>query len=840
MLARVPTLLVPLIAVAFAAIVVALSIAPDPAPPPTLHGPWRGTVHEPGKPPRPISVDLPSSFRALGLDPHSVVTVSRTVDVAAGRQPHALHFSNVRHALEVRWDDEVVASLGEPEAAESTERHEGSALVYVPADPDGGEHRVTLQIRGDMYRGGVTGQIRMGPIAQLNRTLLREVGSRMGFALAFALVGVLHVLSSVRRPRRTVDLLFGGFTLSLACYAFEHAASGLLWTSHPYLHHVLRRIFVSSMLGFALAFVATFVHGRASVWVRGMCTALAGLVVISWFGPWWSNLAEAIQDGLGFLVIAPWMVAIQIDGARRRIPGSGWLAAAIVIAALGGVAESLVTHGVIAGPRWMYPALSMFLLLGSVAVAQQDRALSDRHRRLVTGSEDAMIEVDAEGRVRQLNPAAQAFLPGLAPGRVFEDLVPEGARPLVSAHLARAGTAPTRCEFTLLDQRAVESVATALDADARLLVLRDVSRRRRAEDDLVTAARVETAGQLLGGVAHDFNNLLSALLGHVGLLRLTTDPDQVSARLDRMEDAIERASGITRRLLAVGGRSHTEVVTVALPQLLDEVQEMADPALPPDVQLVVRATEGEVRTSAEDLRHVLLNLVLNARDAVDGRGTIELVACLTPTGARLEVRDDGPGVPTDLRERIWDPFFTTKGPERGTGLGLPTARRLVRQHGGTIDYVDGCFRIDLPLGNREALPITHHDGARVAVVDDEEALRTAFAEALRQDGYVAVTHADATSALPALVADPPDVLVTDVVMPGMSGLELATALRELQPGLPVVVVSGFVPASERLLADGPTEQLDKPVRPQRVVDAVSRLLTVQQSEDGALHEATGT
>jgi len=830
---RLTSALTSLLALLLVAAVVLVSVLPLGQPPPSLLGPWEGQFTPPGGETRPVTVTLPSSFRAQGLDPDGVLEVHRTVTVPPSATPYAVHFTSVRHALTVSWDGEPVGSWGHPESTEGP-RHEGSAIAYLPADPDGGPHELALHVRGDLHRGGLTGQIRLGPLPQVHRTLLWETGGRLGFALAFALVGVVHILGTARHAHRRMQLLFGLFTLSLAGYAFEHSAGGLLWSTHPYPHHALRRLFVSGMLGFALTFVTQFVDDHIPPWARRMAGFLAVVAVMSWLGPWWSSLAEALQDGFGMLVIAPWMVVVLLRGARRRIHGAGWLAAAIVVATAGGLAEALVTHGFISGARWMYPALSMFLMLGSVAVAQQDRALSDRHRRLVTGSEDAMIEVDTDGRVRELNPAAKAFFPGLAPGRIVGDLVPEDSRPLMAAHLARAGTAPTRCEFLLRDDRAVESVATPLDTDTRLLVLRDVTRRRRAEDDLLTAARVETAGQLLGGIAHDFNNLLSALLGHVGLLRLTGDHEARFARLDRMEEAIERASGITRRLLAVGGRTHTEIVQLSARELLDEVREMADPALPAGIELTVQADDVSFRTSAEDLRHVLLNLILNARDAVDGRGQIEVRAHVHDQTMRLEVEDSGPGVPLALRERIWDPFFTTKGPERGTGLGLPTARRLVRQHGGTIDFVDGCFRIEVPIGTVDESPITHFDGARIAVVDDEEALRTSFAAALRAAGYAATVHEDATSALPALAAEPPDVLVTDVVMPGMSGLELATALRELQPELPVVVVSGFVPATEQLLRHGPTEQLDKPVRPQRVVDAVARLLTEKHSEDAAV------
>jgi signal transduction histidine kinase/CheY-like chemotaxis protein len=540
-------------------------------------------------------------------------------------------------------------------------------------------------------------------------------------------------------------------------------------------------------------------------------------------------MAELLQDITIPAVVVPWLLGVLLHAGRHDIPGSRWLFAAMTVAALGALHENLISHGLLGGPRLLYPALCLFLVLGSLALARQDRALSDRHRRLVTHSEDAMLEVTADGSVRQLNPAAKAFLQGLELGGRFLEMVPEASRPLVAAHLSRAGVAPTRCEFALVDGRVVESVATPVDAEARLLVLRDVSRRRRAEDDLLTAARVETAGLLVGGIAHDFNNLLAALLGHVGLLRMQLGDDGPLERLDRMEGVIERASGITRRLLAVGGRSHASPSHVQVHVLLTEVVEMAEPVLPVDIHLVLRVDDGlpAVFVSSEDLRHVVLNLVLNARDAIGRKGTIELRASLDGEQVCIEVIDSGPGVPPELLERIWDPFFTTKGPDSGTGLGLPMARRLVRQAGGQIRYVPGqggCFRITFPSAELGEDPITHHDGARVAVVDDEEALRTAFAEALRRAGYEVAAYPDAATALPALVTEPPDVLVTDVVMPGMSGLELATALRELQPDLPVVVVSGFVPAREQLLRDGLSEHLDKPLRPEQVVAAVGRLM----------------
>lgn len=794
-----------------------------------LGGTWRGQQLTDEGTWVPVELTLPGTFLAQGLPGNTRVAVERDIELE-GAGPWVLHLSKVRYGLEVALDGVPVRMLGslDPHAIDA-ERHEGSALVVLP-QVDPGTHRLRFDLRGALYRGGLTGQVRVAPLHDLTSALMREYGGHIGFALTFGLVGCVHLLSASLRSSRGNELLFGGFTLSLSAYAFQHAAGGILWSSHPYLHHVLRRVFVAGIMWFAVAFVVRFVYGRNGRVTWAWLAAHGSLLVLALTGEWGSATAEVLQDITVITVVVPWVLVALLHSARHGVPGSRWLVAAVVVAAVGGLQESLISHGLVMGPRLFFPALCLFLVLGSLALARQDRALSDRHRRLVTHSEDAMLEVSDEGVVRQLNPAAQAFLPGLDTGGRFLEVVPDAARPLVAAHLSRAGIAPTRCEFALVDGRVVESVATPVDAHARVLVLRDVSRRRRAEDDLLTAARVETAGLLVGGIAHDFNNLLAALLGHVGLLRMELDGEGPQGRLDRMEGVIERASGVTRRLLAVGGRSSATPDHVAVDALLAEVIEMAEPVLPSTITL--RAVAGTnlsmVYASAEDLRHVVLNLVLNARDAIGGEGSIEVRAERNDHHVRIDIVDDGPGVPDGILERIWDPFFTTKGPDRGTGLGLPMARRLVRQAGGRITYLPGdggTFRIELPVADGSGAPVVpSHHGGRVAVVDDEEDLRSAFAEALRRAGYDVVSYADATTALPALVTEPPDVLVTDVVMPGMSGLELVTALRELQPDLPVLVVSGFVPAREQLLRDGRSEHLDKPLRTQQVVDAVGRLM----------------
>lgn len=796
-----------------------------------LEGVWSGEREvEPGVW-LPVQMHLPGAFHTQGLPADAHLRLHRTVHLPASDEPWALHIANVRHALAVRLDGAPIAQRGDlrPRAADR-DRHEGSATVLLPPTPEAGPHRLTLEVQGGPARGGLAGRLWLAPVDQVLPLLVREHGSRLGFALTFGLIGCIHLLSASFRTARRSEMLFGAFTIALSLYAFHHAAAGFLWHTHPVAHHIVRRFLVAGMLTFAVLFGQQFVRGR--LLPTGYAWAGVQAVAAAWalLGPHASYQSEVFQDVVGIGVSAPWVLRTLLEGGRERVPGARWLFAALVVAAFGAGHEALVTHGLLPEPRLLYPSLCLFMVFGSLALAQQDRDLSDRHRHLMHSSEDAILEVTIGGTVRQRNPAAEDLLGGLGATRLQEAVEP-GLVPLLGAHLSRAGEAPTRCEFTLTDGRVVESVATPVGDTTRLLILRDVSRRRQADEELLTAARVETAGMLLGGITHDVNNLLASLLGHVGLLRLHLEGTEHVLRLDRMEAVIGRASSVTRRMLALGGEVQGSVGQVDIAALLDDVTDMAGPALPSTVTLERQLDEGLPRAkgSSEDLRHVLLNLVLNARDALteQGGGTIRLVARAEGDSLVVEVADDGPGVPESLQDRIWEPFFTTKGPQRGTGLGLPMVRRLVRQGGGQVDYVQGdgaTFRLRLPLALASGTPVPHYAGARVAVVDDEEAIRTGFATALRRAGYLVDAYPDAQSALRVLVTDPPDVLVSDVVMPGMSGLELALSLRELHSDLPIVIVSGFVPADAQRLTEGPIVHLDKPLRAKQLVDAVGSLL----------------
>lgn len=367
-----------------------------------------------------------------------------------------------------------------------------------------------------------------------------------------------------------------------------------------------------------------------------------------------------------------------------------------------------------------------------------------------------------------------------------------------------------------------EVIRRGADGQAELMigVVVDDTERRRLSETAQQRERLESLGTLTGGIAHHLNNLLAPVLLAVDLLR--EQPTGLEARdtLAMVEDSTRRAATLIRQMLEYSGGVSSARSEVDLVAIARDVAEDAGRALPASVNLDVQLPDGPVivRGDAAQLRGALSSLVQNAGDAVRGQGTIRLrlrrdVAAPLPTGAAgppgsfvaAEVLDTGPGIPVSLRQRVFDPFYTTKGPGQGTGLGLSTAAAVAEGHGGKVvidDAPGGGARVALVLpasadSTVDAVvgPTAPPPPARrplVLVVDDEESIRGIVDTILRRAGIPARIVADAEAALD-LLRDPAldiGLLLTDVRMPGMDGPTLGRLARTLRPALPIVAMSG--------------------------------------------------
>jgi PAS domain S-box-containing protein len=481
------------------------------------------------------------------------------------------------------------------------------------------------------------------------------------------------------------------------------------------------------------------------------------------------------------------------------------------------------------------------LVVARMAVtARQNATLAAAEReRLAAAVEqaaEAIVTTDRAGKVTYVNPAFTRMM-GYPADEVLgqsHDYLRDAADPerLAEMHaaLGRGEAWEGRLTTRRRDGARLEVDATvapmrdsAGSVNGTVEVARDISRERALEAQLAQAQRMEAVGRLAGGIAHDFNNILTAINGF-GELAVAELPDDhpVAADLDQILKASERATRLTRSLLAFAGRQVMQPRLIDMNEVVDGLTQMLGRLIGEDVLLVVDVEPRLGLTVADgaQLEQVVLNLAVNARDAMPGGGTLtistanvdlDLAYARDHLGASagqfvaLKVADTGVGMEPAVMEHAFEPFFTTKARGKGTGLGLPTAIGIVQQSGGFVDVrsepgVGTSLTVFLPryqgtarlAGAVEAVVEAAGGNETILVAEDERAVREFVERVLTGAGYRVVAAANGADARAAAATLPAiDLLFTDVVMPGMSGVELAAGLAAAHPGLPVIYASGY-------------------------------------------------
>ncbi|MHB8763734.1 MAG: PAS domain S-box protein [Deferrisomatales bacterium] len=470
------------------------------------------------------------------------------------------------------------------------------------------------------------------------------------------------------------------------------------------------------------------------------------------------------------------------------------------------------------------------------------RASEEKYRGLVESTDTGYLIVDERGTVLDAN-AEYARLTGReSVGRVLGRSVLEWTAPAdaernaeaIARCLAEGHTRAFEVDYLTPDGRVVpvevNATATGAPGNRRLVTLcRDISDRRtaetarvKAEERLREAERMEAVGRLAGGVAHDFNNLLTVING-ICELRLASLPpgDRLRQSFDEILQAGDRAAGLTRQLLAFSRRQVLQPRTLSLNQVVADTASMLRRLAGEDVDLRTRLAPdlGPVRADAGQLAQILLNLTANARDAMPGGGTLVVATAKVEIGADqpgppglapgsyavLTVSDTGVGMSAETRARVFEPFFTTKDVGQGTGLGLATVHGIAAQSGGAVEVESepgqgATFRVYLPSAGREAAsaepeapaPPAAAGTETVLVAEDEHPVRGVVRRILEGAGYRvldAATPAEA-QALSRSHPGPIHLLLTDVVMPGLNGRELADRIVAARPRIRVLFVSG--------------------------------------------------
>ncbi len=457
----------------------------------------------------------------------------------------------------------------------------------------------------------------------------------------------------------------------------------------------------------------------------------------------------------------------------------------------------------------------------------------------VRGQDGAHRWVEASGRVELSGDGTPLRFPGV----------------LIDAEPRRVAEAALR-----ESEGALRRLNETLEARVRA----EVAAREEAQFRLAHAQRMEALGQLAGGIAHDFNNVLQAVQGSARLIERRPDDPEGVKRLARMvTEAAGRGASITRRLLAFSRRGELRTEAVDPVLLLTNLREVLTHTMGAGigVRLDMPHSLPALLADRGQLETVLVNLAANARDAMEGKGTITLSAALDTPGCDpgdghpgagpgryvlLAVSDSGCGMTPEVLARATEPFFTTKGRGKGTGLGLAMARGFAEQSGGRLAIESAPGRgtvvsLWLPLAEEGASPAEVPGGAPAApvattvlVVDDEPIVREVLAEGLRTASYRAIGVPSGPAALALLDAgEAVDLVVSDLSMPGMDGLELLAEIQTRHPRMPAILLTGFATKAAELAVGGARSGtfslLRKPVTAEQLAECVAALLEGQQA-----------
>lgn len=398
-----------------------------------------------------------------------------------------------------------------------------------------------------------------------------------------------------------------------------------------------------------------------------------------------------------------------------------------------------------------------------------------------------------------------------------------------------------------LEARIEERTRALAQANDRLM--NEGMERERVQQALVQFQKMEAIGRLTGGIAHDFNNLLNVVQGSMDLILLKSQDEFVRSRAEVARRACQRGGKLTAQLLAFSRNQSLDLRPLGLGALFEGVRELVATSLGSSVGLAFELDDPQAAVMADtnQLEMALLNLAINARDAMPGSGQLRFHAGaapapegLLPAGdyIRIAVSDNGEGMPPEIMARVFEPFFTTKGVGKGTGLGLSQVYGMAQQSGGAARILSeqgvgttveiwlhaAGSAADLPALARPSVAATRQRGARILVVEDDAYVRQSVVESLEVLGYTVAQAADGEAGLRELQRSRPDLLLTDYLMPGMTGAELVRQARAIIPGVPMMIATGY--ADMRAIEEvvGEDMVLNKPFQLAELAASVERAL----------------
>ncbi len=781
------------------------------------------------------------------------------IQLAPNPQPLAFYIRDAATACAVYANGRRVFQAGQPGISRSTSSPSfRPSVINLPAD--GGDIDLIVHVSNHNHRqGGLWERITLGTPTQLLKIRENRIAYNMIILGILLMAGIYHFGLYVLRRQDPSALYFGLGCLAISLRAISTGERYLVQLFPGFPFDLLSKL---EYLGFYLAVGCFILFGQSLFpketdrttikFLAGASLGFSILVVLtplrfySYTTPAFS-IVTLLALFYGFVIMGQ-ALAKKRPGARIFLVGFAILAATVVN-------DILYSRQFIQSIYMGQIGLIGFIMAQTFLLASrfsksfetvqtqrsQLRLGEEKYRQLVDNAGDGIFILQ-DNAFQFTNPRTEAitgFKAAELTTLAFTSLVHSDDQIRVREHLEKGGrftAGITTCSFRL-DKRSGETVWVALNTvpttwetkPATLNFLRDISDQKKLENQLNQAQKMEALGTLSGGIALNFNNILGSIVGNAELAaEKLPQEDPQRLYLDHVIGACMQAKQLVEQIMIFSRKGKYAQSPVNIGTVIEGAIQFLSASISPKIKIHSHVITGEMQVMANStqISQLLSNLVTNSAQALQDRGgdlhislhplTIKegqgsREANLAPGDyVRLTVADNGSGIPADIQPRIFDPYFTTKDADKGTGMGLSVVMGIVNNHGGHIDLVSTpglgtTFHIYLPVLKKvkktgPAVPDSRPPVGweRVLVVDDDERILRVLVEMLKRLGYEVIPFKDAETALEALHKDsrPYDLVITDLIMTGMSGIEFARRVKDLRSDLPIILSTGFMESPE--------------------------------------------